>query len=235
MCDNRKMEIYVEWLRGLLEEERKAKSGKTASDLAKDMGLAAPRISEILNGERDIKLVEVGKIAKYFGVEPPKQIVHIALEPRLVPEAGIAEAGTFREVEDLNQDEPKRYMAAPDMDFPDARQFFVGVAGDSMNDLKPRPIMPGDRLLCVAWDDIEKDVTLRDGMTVIVERTRDGGHAREWSVKQLEIYEDRHELHPRSTNQRHRPIIINREYEADDGTTVAIIGLVRSIQNDLAF
>ena len=93
--------------------------------------------------------------------------------------------------------------------------------------------MPGDRVITVAYDDVDGEVALRDGMVVVVERTRDGGHTREWSVKQIELYEDRVEFHPRSTNPRHKPIVVDRDHTADDGTTVQIVGLVRRIVNEL--
>src|SRR5690606_23522319 len=106
------------------------------------------------------------------------------------------------------------------------------VEGDSMNDLKPRPILEGDRLVCVSFEDVADQVRVRDGLIVVVERTRDGGHTREWSVKQVELYEDRVEFHPRSTNPRHKPIVVMRDALADDGVQVEIIGLVRAVRNE---
>jgi len=104
-----------------------------------------------------------------------------------------------------------------------------------MNKLEPRPILAGDRIVCVDFDDLDNRVPLRDGMVVVVERTRDAGFLREWSVKQLEFYEDRVEFHPRSTNPRHKPIVIPRDYQADDGQEVRILALVRRIVNELNF
>jgi hypothetical protein len=64
-------------------------------------------------------------------------------------------------------------------------------------------------------------------MVVVVQRTRDGGHLREWSIKQIEFYEDRIEFHPRSTNSKHKPIVVPHDYQADEGTAIEIIGLLR--------
>lgn len=150
-----------------------------------------------------------------------------------VPVVGKTEAGSFREVDEFDQSEPTYISVPRDRRFPNARQIAFEVEGDSMNALKPRPIFPGDVAVSVSYEDIASEATLRDGMTVIVQRTRDGGHTREWSVKQVEIYEDRIEFHPRSTNPKHKPIVILRDVEADEGTTVEIIGLVRRIVNDL--
>ncbi len=150
-----------------------------------------------------------------------------------VPELGLVEAGAYRVVDDFNQAELPTFAMPPDEMFPSARLVAFLVAGDSMNALKPRPILPGDRVVCVSYEDVAHRVVIRDGMTVVVQRTRDGGHTREWSVKQVELYEDRTEFHPRSSNPRHKPIVVTRDVEADDGTQVEIIALVRRIVNDV--
>ncbi|WP_131116689.1 LexA family protein [Lichenihabitans psoromatis] len=146
--------------------------------------------------------------------------------------AGIVEAGSFRPVdEDINYDvEP---IPVPrDRKYPHAKLFFFDVAGDSMNDLKPRPIMPGDQALCI---EIEKlRVPYRHGMVVVVEQIINGGHLRERSVKQIELFEDRVEFCPRSRNPKHKPIVVPREPTADDGRIVAVIAIVRSIVNTIS-
>jgi hypothetical protein len=80
--------------------------------------------------------------------------------------------------------------------------YYFDVVGDSMNALKPRPICwrpsDRDRVRVTSWAS-----ALRNGMVVVVEQTQQGGHLRERSVKQLEIFEDRYEFHPRSTNRKH--------------------------------
>ena len=144
--------------------------------------------------------------------------------------AGKAKAGEFIAIEDLGDwEEPETFLDTKDPRFPHARHLGFEVEGDSMNALKPRPIQDGDRLSALAYEDIADRYPLRDGMIVVVQRTRHGGHEREWSVKQLEIYEDRMEFHPRSTNARHKPIIIKRDSQADDGVTVEIIAIVRRL------
>ncbi|OCJ05288.1 peptidase S24 [Rhizobium sp. AC44/96] len=147
--------------------------------------------------------------------------------------AGLVEAGTFREVDEFDQSEPEEIMLPRDERFPNARLLVFDCSGDSMNDLRPRPIFPGDRLVCVAYDDIEHLVELRSGMVVVVERTRDGGHFREWSVKQLELFTDRAEFHPRSTNPKHKPIVVPIDHQADDGVHVHVIAVVRRVMNEM--
>lgn len=144
--------------------------------------------------------------------------------------SGKVKAGEFIAIEDLGDwEEPETFTDTRDPRFPNARHLGFEVEGDSMNALKPRPIQDGDRLSALAYEDIADRFPLRDGMIVVVERTRHGGHEREWSVKQLEIYEDRVEFHPRSTNPRHKPIVVKREHHADDGMTVEIIAIVRRL------
>jgi len=147
--------------------------------------------------------------------------------------AGRVEAGTFREVDEFDQSERVEVALPRDELFPNARQLLFDCSGDSMNDLKPRPILQGDRLVCLAYDDVEHLLELKSGMVVVVERTRDSGHFREWSVKQLELYPDRAEFHPRSTNPKHKPIVIRQDHEADDGVTVKVIALVRRVMNEM--
>ena len=65
-------------------------------------------------------------------------------------------------------------------------------------------------------------------MVVVVQRLKDGGQTREWSIKQVEFFADRIEFHPRSTNARHKPIVVNHDMFADDGVEVAVIALIRS-------
>lgn len=156
---------------------------------------------------------------------------------RMVPvrTAGTVEAGAFREVDEFDQGEPDEIYLPPDTKYPNARQMAFVVAGDSMNNLDPRPILPGDRAVCVAYADISSEVKLRDGMVVVVQRQRDGGHFREWSIKQIELYEDRTVFAPRSTNPKHKPIIVPRDFDADNGEEVEVIALLRRVVNDYDF
>jgi hypothetical protein len=97
-----------------------------------------------------------------------------------------------------------------------------------MNRASP-PLLPGGYVVCVDFEDLENRVPLRDGMKVVIERTKFGGHMREWSVKEVEIYGDRNEFHPRSDNPAHKPIVVPKDFQSDDGVEVRILALVRSI------
>lgn len=146
---------------------------------------------------------------------------------------GKVEAGSYRSVDDLYEAEEVWINEPRDPDFPNARLGAWDVAGTSMNALKPRPILPNDRVIGVLFEDLNDRVPMRDGMVVLVERLRDGGHLREWSIKQIALFDDRIEFQPRSTDERHKPIVVDRNLHADDGTTVRVLALITRVTNDL--
>jgi len=226
-----KTDPYIEWLTTNLK-----KQGKSQSGLARHLGIAPESINRVVHGKRMLKTHEVVGAASYFGEEPPKatdgaRIVNPGFATAAV--IGRVEAGSFREVDDLDQSEPVRIQVPEDARFPHARVLVFEVSGDSMNALKKQPIMDGALLVCVAYDDIAHEYPLRTGMVVVVERTRDGGHLREWSVKELELQDDRILFHPRSNNPRYEPIVIARDAHADTGTKVQVIALVRRVMADI--
>lgn len=235
-------QIFADWLDENLKRMGRGSKGK----LAEFLNVRADAITRMLNIEpgketRDAKADELVRMAEFFGELPPGlagtpdkpelKMIDQGMVP--VPVIGKTEAGSFREADEFDQSEQVFISLPRDDRFPGARQLAFDVEGDSMNALKPRPIFPGDRAVGVAYEDVAHEATLRDGMVVVVQRTRDGGHTREWSIKQVEIYEDRTEFHPRSTNSKHKPIVITRDMHADEGTAVEIIMLVRRIVNDL--
>lgn len=221
---------YIEWL-----IENLKRPGKSQSGLARHLGLQPSMINKVVNGSRKLASHELAGAAAYFGEEAPAVSAATqsgGLKPAVV--VGTAEAGAFREVDEMMDDGERVEVAVPaDDKFPNARLIIFDVAGDSMNALTPRPVLDGDRVVCVAYEDVAHSFPLRDGMVVVVERKQAGGHIREWSVKQLEIYEDRLEFHPRSHNGRHKPIVVQRDLEADDGVSVEIIGMVRRVINEI--
>jgi SOS-response transcriptional repressor LexA len=156
-----------------------------------------------------------------------------------VPIVGDVEAGAFREAPEFDADDIEYVTDYPDREYPHARRIGFRVRGDSMNDLKPRPMLEGDKVIGLDFHDIEGQIVLREGLVVVVEQTRDGGHTREWSVKQMEIYEDRYEFCPRSTNKKHKPIVVPnkvfRDPSEDDGRQVRILALVRRVISDVIY
>lgn len=160
----------------------------------------------------------------------------IQVKPKLVPAShgGLVEAGAYRPVDELNDyPDVEPQVVEQDELFPFAKMVTFDVAGDSMNALKPRPIMPGDRIVCVDYEASISRLPFKAGMVVVVERTMNGGHLRERSVKQLEIHDNRFEFHPRSSNRKHEPIVVDKDWTADDGTIVRVIAIVRRIMNEV--
>ena len=216
------------------------KQGKTKSGLAAALGRAPSAVTSLLQGTRELKAGEVEVVAKYLGVEPPKALTDeapdggsVSLAPTgvRVRVAGTVEAGAFREFTDWNQDEPEYVSADPEKRWPDARLVAMRVAGDSMNALKPIPIFDGATIVCVDYEDIADQHPMRTGMVVVLQRVAMGGHIREWSVKQIEVQDDHYVFHPRSTNQKHKPIVVTTDFQADDGMEVSVLALVRDISN----
>lgn len=146
-----------------------------------------------------------------------------------VPLAGIVAAGVFRPVDEYTDDEPVRIYTLPDPEFPQSKLVAFQVEGDSMNAASP-PIPDGSKVICL--DYIATSISLHTGMKVVVERIRDGGHLREWSIKEVVQFDDRVELHPRSTNPKHKPIIVPKDENPNDGQEVRILAVVRKIEID---
>lgn len=236
------------WLRNLLKE-KKVSQAELSRRLTQALGRSIDRaaVNKMTTGDRKIAADEMLAITRLLVTgeseadsgTPQSQRMPLEVVPStqaLVPVrvAGRVEAGAFRAQEDLGDwHEAETVLDIRDPKYPSARQLCFDVDGDSMNDLKPRPILNGDRVFAVAFEDLGGKVPLRDGMVVVVERSRFAGQEREWSVKQVELYADRTEFHPRSTNARHKPIVVPRDPQADDGTKVEIIALVRRIVNEV--
>ena len=225
----------IRWIEHGLEKPDKTKKG-----LAAAMGRFPSAVTAILNGGRAIKADEIGVIAAYLEQAPPAmpglnaqarpELVEVR-EGRLAPVvvAGPVQAGAFIPIDEFDQSETETFYEPADPDFPRARRTAFDVIGDSMNRLEPTPILPGSRVIGVNYDDI--GIPLRDKMVVVVQQERDGGMLREWSIKQIELQDDAVIFHPRSSNSRHKPIVVPRNLEPDDGREVRILALVREIKN----
>jgi len=216
------------------------KPGKSKGGLAHAIGKTGSAVTKILNGTRAIKVEELPVIASYIDEAPPAMPgVDLRLRPEAMPApegrllpvvvAGPVQAGSFIPIDEFDQSEPELFYEPADPDFPRARRTAYDVIGDSMNRLEPSPILPGSRVIGVDYDDI--GIPLRDNMVVVVQQERDGGQLREWSVKQVELQDDVVVFHPRSSNARHKPIVVPRNLQPDDGREVRILALVREIKN----
>lgn len=147
--------------------------------------------------------------------------------------AGLVEAGSFREVADYDDLVHEAIYEPCDADYPNCPLLVFEVRGESMNALQPRPILEGDRVIALDFEGLRGRVPLRTGMIVVVQQSKDGGHLVERSVKQLEVYEDRYEFHPRSTKKKYKPIVVAHNMDPDDGQEVRILGWARRFSNTL--
>lgn len=231
--------------------DRLAELGRNPFEAARLGGLERSFIVDILTGKKkSVRGQNLSKLAKALDTtvefllaehtgESSERPLTLSNAPLVeVNVAGTVEAGAFREAPWFSdEDRPASIVTTRDRDFPDVRLVAFDVGGDSMNALKPRPILPGDRIVCLDFEDLRGRLPLRDGMVVVVEQTLDGGHHREWSVKQIELYEDRTEFHPRSHNQQHKPIVVPRVLARDpseeDHRQVRILAIVRRIENEV--
>lgn len=216
---------YIQWI-----EDGLKKPGKTQTGLAKALNLHPSAVSKMLANKRKLSSTELTPAAEYLEQNPPSSELRLssrATEP--MPVAGKVAAGVFREVDPYDQSQPEWISLPPDPLFPDARRMAFDVEGLSMNDLEPRPILDGDRAICVSFEDIADRIKIRTGLVVVVQRSSDGGQTIEWSLKQIEFYEDRIEFCPRSTLKKFKPIVVSHDLHADDGTSIEIIALLRNV------
>lgn len=140
------------------------------------------------------------------------------------PYGGILEAGPFRPVDLLDQDEHRRIPISRDTRYPKGQFVAYEVRGDSMN---LENIVEGMWVLAMNIEDWKTWYGgLRDGMLVVVQASRHGGQEIERTVKQLQIFPDRMVLVPKSSNSRHRPVDYLKKDDPDNGEKIEIIGVV---------
>lgn len=221
-------------------------------ELADKLGVSRATVNRLANDHSKLKRDRAEAMAPHLGVSaddlmlnrlPWIDATNISPDtPELIKSKrqggaavvrAIVEAGAWREVDEYNQDEPDWVTLEPDPRFPEATQEVYIVSGDSMDDLKPHPITPGSKVSTLRYDEIASRYPLRDDLIVVVQRTRDGGHVRELSVKQVKWFEDRIEFRPCSKNPRHKAIVVQHDQWEDNGVVVEIIGLVNRIMHDL--
>lgn len=94
------LDKYQAWVRNGLDT-----TGKSAVGLAKVLGIAPARITEITKGTRKVQLAEVPKKAFYLGLQPPadelQSLPYLVGQVRIM---GRIEAGVWRERAESPQD-----------------------------------------------------------------------------------------------------------------------------------
>lgn len=223
---------------------RMAQTGKSMTDLSEGTSIHRGVLWNIMSGNTKAPRIDTMKrIAAFLETsvewlsgetdEQPggNQIAIKAKAPTAsgqiysIPVVGTVEAGAFRPViEEIDETTVQRISISRHDKFKNFNHFAFDVRGDSMN---LAGINEGDKLICVDWAEV--GMMELSGLIVVVERVVNGGHLREWTVKQMEVFKDKILLHPRSTNQAHKPIEILRDHGADNGTEIRIIALVDQV------
>lgn len=221
-------------LMAMPELKRRRKARKLSLEkLAAAVGLSTSQVQRFETGDREPRRIDLENLARVLECSvsdliaeepPPAAPVYEKLFP--VPVAGRTAAGVFREVVEFDDAEPEYVFEPEDEDFPKARRFALTVEGDSMNAAEPA-IPDGSRVICVDFEQTGQPFV--DGMIVVVQRTREGGHLREWSVKEVELHDDEVWFCPRSTNKKHKPIKVANNPAASEWSSMEVIGLVRDV------
>lgn len=220
---------HVELLQAIMES-----TGWTQTQLASELGSSQPRVSNWLKGEvpRGDKFTAIIELWKRTsgGFEDNGEDADLQDATRAMLEglqvAGVAEAGTFRAVDLYVQDEPRRVPITKDPRYPQVTQYAWEVRGDSA-DLAD--IRDGMYVIGGVYEDwVEYYGEVSTGRFVVVEQSRAEGAERELTVKEARVFSDRIELHPRSSNPKHLPIIVQHNETPDDDRVVRIVAVVLS-------
>lgn len=160
--------------------------------------------------------VPVSQLTQIGGRESPGNgAAHNDL--RLARVIGVAQAGTFVEVGTHEDSDDARYIAAvADQRFPHLESIAFEVAGDSID----RECEAGGYAVGISFAD--SGLALRQGMWVVADRVR--GDLVERTIKKVAGTPGKWELHPASTNPKHRPI---RFPSAEAHEEVVIIAVIR--------
>jgi SOS-response transcriptional repressor LexA len=188
-------------------------------------GNTMPRLAEAL----DVSVGWLRGEAVHGGLAEPKAaaqagglFVQQALVEIDVPLLGLVKAGTWVEIDHLDQDEPKKIPALVAPHHAKAELFAVTADGSSMDKLFPT----GTTVICLA---VTNGIEVKDGDCVVVERTLSQAGIRERTLKQISI--DKHNqvtLHPRSHDPDwQNPITLDGT--EDDDPEGRILGVVRYI------
>lgn len=218
------------------ELKRRRKAMKLSLEtVAQRVGLSTSQIQRFETGEREPKKGDLERLAVVLECRIEDLVDESFQQPTApapmhgllpVPVVGRTAAGIYREVVEFNDAEPDYVFEPEDEEFPKARRFALEVEGDSMNAADP-PIPDGARVICVDFE--QTGQPFLEGMIVVLQRKREGGHLIEWSVKEIELHGDEVWFCPRSTNKKHRPIKIVNEPNSEEWNSIEVIGLVRDV------
>lgn len=171
--------------------------GKSNRGLAQLLGIPDARITEILNGKREIQVTELPRIAAYLEWTLPQLLNSIGISN---PDGsspvgylkGVVQAGHWMESAYWSEDRWVAQELPIPAQFKGMDPFWLRVAGDSMDEVFP----DGTMILCVGTSALDREP--KSGERVIVERVDASGHT-EVTVKEYREDGPRKWLVARST------------------------------------
>ena len=236
---------------GLALKRLRKRADLTQEVAAAQAGVATQSWRRYEWGERDLSLDSLARLAAAIGFTladvlaerervkgglstldaPPTggsvDLARLTPHPRipalqLLPIRDPVQAGTWHEVDGLDQQAPAMSTTLRDPRYPHADQWLAPVRGPSVNRLG---INDGDYVHCV--DTVQIGYEPETGHIVEVERVRFQGRERELTLKQVEIVGDEVLLWPRSTDDRYQqPLMIHDGIADHEDFEVRIRGLV---------
>ena len=207
------------WISTRLDELKKSKSG-----LGKAMGLPPPRVTDLIDGKRDVHIEELGPMATYLGMDVETLLSVLTRKQRkilfkqpLLEVRGRVRAGDWREAYEWPPDDRYQVPMPIPARYKSNQVFGLEVGGDSMDEVYPE----GAVLLCVPI--LEYPDPLVTGNRVIVQRRRSNSEI-EATVKELVDDGDKRWLIARSKNPIHRaPIIFSKTDLKTEGAEVIAV------------
>lgn len=185
-------------IRDIFRDKARSPSMTTIAAIARALKIPVSQLTQIGDGET-----------------PGNGAAHNDL--RLARVLGVAQAGTFVEVgTQVDPDDVRHVPTVADQRFPGLEQVAFEIAGDSID----RKCGAGGYAVGVGF--AASGLPLRAGMWVVADRVR--GDLVERTIKRVEGAPGRWELHPASTNPKHKPI---RFPSAEPHEEVVIIAVIR--------
>lgn len=189
--------------------------GLSQQALADLVGTSQPQIKRLEDGARKLTKEWAERLAPSLHTSAEVLMFGDSAGFEGMAVLGIIEAGQFRDISLLDQDEDRETIAvARDNRFPHAEQYALKVSGDSMDEIFP----DGCYVTCATWADVGMEI--RVGIMVHVERSI--GSLVETTLKEVGLNGRGFVLLPRSRNAKHKPIPL----EGADGVEVTVRGLV---------
>ena len=208
--------------------ERLAATGISARDASLKADLSDSFVKNILSGKtKSPKAENIALLADVLRCDIDyilgrQALPHIDKLPDFakLPVVGQVEAGVWRESTLYAQSE--REISVPqDERFSHLERYVVEVVGNSFDRVAP----PGSYAVCVPFD--QTAIALRSNLTVVIERSREGGSLKEATLRRTVSTPEGFEFHSHSHNSE---TDIVREAEPDLRVTGLVVDFVIPVE-----